>query len=100
MTDLTGLARKLDGYSTQHAGDAGRLRDNWVGDRGDLFGVRAKEHTEALAEAAGWASRTARTIDDATSLIKQAEHEVDGLLREFDADARTLADAAAASRDP
>jgi peptidoglycan DL-endopeptidase CwlO len=100
QADLTSLAQQLTGYSTQHATDAGRLRDNWVGDRGDLFGVRAKEHTEALDEAAGWASRTAATIGDATSLITQAEHEVDTLLREFDSDARTLADAAAASKDP
>jgi peptidoglycan DL-endopeptidase CwlO len=100
QADLTSLAGKLTTYSTQHAGDAGRLRGNWIGDRGDLFGVRAKEHTEALDEAADWASRTARTIADATSLIQQAEQEVDKLLREFDADARTLADAAAASRDP
>jgi cell wall-associated NlpC family hydrolase len=100
QADLTSLAQSLNGYSTQHAGDAGRLQGNWIGDRGDLFGVRAKEHTEALDEAAAWASRTARTIGDATSLIQQAEQEVEKLLREFDADARTLADAAAASKDP
>jgi len=100
QADLAGLAEQLNGFSGQHAGDASRLQGNWVGDRGDLFGVRAKEHTEALDEAAGWASRTARTIGDATSLIKQAEHEVQNLLREFDSDARTLADAAAASKDP
>jgi cell wall-associated NlpC family hydrolase len=100
QADLTSLAAKLSGFSSQHAGDAGRLQGNWVGDRGDLFGVRAKEHTEALDEAAGWASRTARTIGDATTLIQQAEQEVNNLLREFDSDARTLADAAAASKDP
>jgi cell wall-associated NlpC family hydrolase len=100
QADLTSLAEKLTGYSSQHAGDAGRLQGNWVGDRGDLFGVRAKEHTEALDDAAGWASRTAQTIGDATGLIKQAEREVDNLLREFDSDARTLASAAAASKDP
>ena len=40
------------------------------------------------------------TIGDATTLIQQAEQEVNNLLREFDSDARTLADAAAASKDP
>jgi cell wall-associated NlpC family hydrolase len=100
QADLTSLAQSLTGYSTQHAGDAGRLQGNWIGDRGDLFGVRAKEHTEALDEAAAWAGRTAQTIGDATSLVQQAEQEVEKLLREFDADARTLADAAAASKDP
>lgn len=100
QADLADLSAKLTGYSTQHAGDAGRLQGNWIGDRGDTFGVRAKEHTEALEEAAGWASKTAQTIGDATTLIQQAEQEVANLLREFDADARTLADAAAASKDP
>jgi cell wall-associated NlpC family hydrolase len=98
--DLSSLSEKLTGYSSQHAGDAGRLQGNWVGDRGDLFGVRAKEHTEALDEAAGWASKTAQTIGDATSLIKQADQEVKNLLSEFESDAKVLADAAAASKDP
>ena len=99
-SDLNSLAQKLTTYSTQHAGDAGRLQGNWIGERGDTFGVAAKEHTEALDEAAGWASRTAQTIGDASSLIQQAEQEVGKLLREFESDATTLANAAAASKDP
>jgi len=98
--DLTGLAQKLNGFSSQHAGDANRLQGNWIGDRGDLFGVRAKEHTEAFDEAATWASKTAQTIGDATGLIKQADQEVKSLLSEFESDAQVLADAAAASKDP
>jgi cell wall-associated NlpC family hydrolase len=100
QADLDDLASKLTGYSNQHAGEAGRLQGNWVGERGDTFGVRAKEHTEALEEAAGWANKTAQSIGDATTLIQQAEGEVNNLLREFDADARTLASAAASSNDP
>ena len=98
--DLTGLSQQLGGYSNRHQQDASRLQGNWVGDRGDLFGVRAKEHTEALDGAATWAEKTSQTITDATSLIQQAEQEVGKLVQEFHGDAQTLVSAAAASTDP
>jgi peptidoglycan DL-endopeptidase CwlO len=98
--DLSQLSQKLTSYSAQHQGEASRLQGNWVGDRGDLFGVQAKEHTDALDTAAGWASTTARTIGDATGLVQQAEQQVNALLGEFRADAEALAAAASASRDP
>jgi cell wall-associated NlpC family hydrolase len=100
QADLTSLSQKLTGFSTQHQSEATRLQSNWVGDRGDLFGVKAKEHTEALDEASSWAGKTARTIGDATGLIQQAQSEVAKLLAEFDADAQTLASAASSSKDP
>lgn len=98
--DLSSLSQKLTTFSTQHQGEATRLQSNWVGDRGDLFGVKAKEHTDALDEASNWAGKTAQTIGDATSLIQQAQQEVTKLLAEFDADAQTLAGAAASSQGP
>ncbi|HVV11673.1 C40 family peptidase [Amycolatopsis sp.] len=100
QSDLNSLSQKLSEYGTQHGAEATSLQGNWVGDRGDMFGVKAKEHTQALDDAAGWASKTAQTIGDATSLVKDAKQQVDALLQEFDADARTLADAAASSTDP
>lgn len=100
QTDLNSLSQKLSEYGTQHQGEAASLQGNWVGDRGDLFGVKAKEHTQALDDAATWASKTAQTIGDATSLVTTAQQQVEALLKEFDADARTLAGAAASSTDP
>ncbi|WP_243770357.1 C40 family peptidase [Amycolatopsis acidicola] len=100
QSDLDSLSKKLTGYSTQHSTEASSLQGNWVGDRGDMFGVKAKEHTQALDDASSWAAKTAQTIGDATSLVKDAKQQVDALLREFDADAQTLANAAASSTDP
>ncbi|TNC28190.1 C40 family peptidase [Amycolatopsis alkalitolerans] len=100
QADLHALSKSLADYGTRHQTEAGKLRGNWVGDRGDLFGVKAKEHTQALDDASNWASSTARTIGDATSLVKDAQQQCQALLREFDADARTLAEAAASSKDP
>ena len=98
--DLTGLSRGRGGYSNRHQQDASRLQADWFGDRGDLFGVRAKEHTEALDGAAHRAEKTSQTITDATSLIQQAEQEVGKLVQEFHGDAQTLVSAAAASTNP
>ncbi|HVW41280.1 MAG TPA: NlpC/P60 family protein [Amycolatopsis sp.] len=98
--DLNALSQKLTDYGTQHQGEAATLQGNWVGDRGDMFGVKAKEQTQALDDAATWASKTSRTIGDATTLVKNAHQQVQALLEEFDADAGTLVDAAATSTDP
>lgn len=100
QADLNSLSQRLAEYGTQHQTEAGSLQGNWVGDRGDMFGVKAKEHTQALDDAATWASTTAQTIGDATSLVKNAQQQCQALLTEFDADARTLASAAATSTDP
>ncbi|MTD56623.1 hypothetical protein, partial [Amycolatopsis pithecellobii] len=100
QTDLAALSQQLTEYGTRHRAEATSLQGNWVGDRGDLFGVKAKEHTQALDDAATWASHTAQTIGDATSLVKDAQQRCQALVTEFDADARTLVDAAANSRDP
>ncbi|GAB2956831.1 NlpC/P60 family protein [Amycolatopsis acidiphila] len=100
QSDLSSLSTKLGEYGTRHQTEASSLQGNWVGDRGDLFGVKAKEHTQALDDASTWASKTAQTIGDATSLVKNAQQQCQALLTEFDADARTLANAAASSTDP
>lgn len=100
QADLTSLSRTLADYGTRHQAEATSLQGNWVGARGDLFGVKAKEHTQALDDAATWASKTAQTIGDATSLVKDAQQQCQSLLTEFDADARTLVNAAASSTDP
>ncbi|TVT57834.1 hypothetical protein FNH05_06740 [Amycolatopsis rhizosphaerae] len=100
QADLDSLSQKLAEYGTRHQTEAASLQGNWVGDRGDLFGVKAKEHTQSLDDAATWASKTAQTIGDATSLVKNAQQQVQALLTEFDADARTLVSAAASSSDP
>lgn len=100
QSDLNSLSQQLSEYGTQHQTEASSLQGNWVGDRGDLFGVKAKEHTQALDDAATWASTTAQTVGDATSLVKNAQQQCQALLTEFDADARTLANAASTSADP
>jgi len=100
QADLAALSQSLTEYGTRHQSEAASLRGNWVGDRGDMFGVKAKEHTQALDDAATWASKTAQTIGDATSLIKNAKEQVQALVDEFHADAGTLASAASASSDP
>ncbi|WP_236796983.1 C40 family peptidase [Amycolatopsis sp. GM8] len=100
QADLTSLSQSLADYGSRHQTEAGSLQGNWVGDRGDLFGVKAKEHTQALDDAATWASKTAQTVGDATSLVKDAQQQCQALVTEFDADARTLANAAASSTDP
>jgi cell wall-associated NlpC family hydrolase len=100
QADLNSLSAKLADYGSRHQTEASSLRGNWLGDRGDLFGVKAKEHTQSLDDAATWASKTAQTIGDATSLVKNAQQQCQALLTEFDADARTLANAAASSTDP
>ncbi|HJQ46636.1 MAG TPA: NlpC/P60 family protein [Amycolatopsis sp.] len=98
--DLNALSQQLTEYGTQHQSEASSLQGNWVGDRGDMFGVKANEHTQALDDAATWASKTSQTIGDATSLVKNAHQQVQALVDEFNADATTLANAAAASTDP
>ena len=100
QSDLNSLSQKLSDYGTRHQGEAASLQGNWVGDRGDMFGVKAKEQTKALDDAATWASKTSQTIGDATTLVKNAHQQVQALLDEFDADAGTLVDAAATSADP
>lgn len=100
QADLTSLSQKLTDYGSRHQTEAASLQGNWVGTRGDLFGVKAKEQTQALDDAATWAAGTAKTIGDATSLVKDAQQQCQALLTEFDNDAHTLANAAAASSDP
>jgi cell wall-associated NlpC family hydrolase len=91
QNDLSSLSTSLTEASNRHKADSDKLRGNWEGEKGQTFGDRAKEKTDALTEASGWADRTAKSIGDASTLIQQAEKEVDGLLREFDTDARAVA---------
>ena len=89
--DLTNLSKSLTAASNQHKADADKLQGNWTGEKGQTFGDRAKEKTVALDEASGWADRTAQSINDATTLIQQAEKEVHNLLTEFHGDANAVA---------
>ena len=98
-SDLTNLSRSLTTAGNQHKADADKLQGNWVGDKGTTFGDRAKEKTVALDEASAWADNTAQSITDATTLIQQAEKEVQNLLREFDSDAHAVA-AGVPEKDP